>query len=240
MKHRPILILQTGTPPTEIRNKYNDIPTWFGQVLNKTERPVSVVRVFEGDNLPAPNADYVTVITGSWAMVTDRLPWSEATAQWIRDAVKIEAPLFGVCYGHQLMAHALGGRVDYHPKGPELGCQTIQLQSSAAQDPLLAALPSQFQAHLSHEQSVIEPPAGASVLAGSAHDPHQIIRYGQHAVSTQFHPEFTPGIAGSLLQRRLAASKQDGAHIETLLANLVETPDATSILSRFVESYEPL
>lgn len=52
-------------------------------------------------------------------MVTDQEPWSEKTAAWIRNAMAMEMPLFGVCYGHQLMAHALGGRVEYHPQGRE-------------------------------------------------------------------------------------------------------------------------
>jgi GMP synthase (glutamine-hydrolysing) len=64
--------------------------------------------------LPAPDNATIAGDTGSWDMVTERLPWSEMTAAWIREAMAIEMPLFGVCYGHQLMAHALGV-VDYHP-----------------------------------------------------------------------------------------------------------------------------
>jgi GMP synthase (glutamine-hydrolysing) len=70
---------------------------------------ISVARVYAGEPLPAPDNATIAVITGSWDMVTERLPWSEMTAAWIREAMAIEMPLFGVCYGHQLMAHALGG-----------------------------------------------------------------------------------------------------------------------------------
>ncbi|MEA4681949.1 glutamine amidotransferase, partial [Klebsiella pneumoniae] len=157
-----------------------------------------------------PDNQTLAVLTGSWAMVTDRLAWSERTADWIRQAVAIDMPLFGVCYGHQLMAHALGGEVAYHPGGRESGSQTITLSPWGVDDPLLSGLPATFPAHLSHLQTVTRLPEGATVLAASAHDPHQIVRYGPHAVSTQFHPEFTAPIARSLIRHREAVLQAEG------------------------------
>ncbi len=81
------------------------------------------------ETLPAPDSQTVAVMTGSWAMVTDRLAWSEKTAAWIRSAMAVEMPLFGICYGHQLMADALGGEVAYHPAGRETGCKAITLSA---------------------------------------------------------------------------------------------------------------
>lgn len=74
-------------------------------------------------------------------MVTERADWSERTAGWIRNAMDAELPLFGVCYGHQLMAHALGGRVDYLPGGREIGTLPIALTPQGANDPFSAKLP---------------------------------------------------------------------------------------------------
>lgn len=87
-------------------------------------------------------------------------------------------PLMGVCYGHQLMAHALGGVVDYHPDGREMGSLEIEQHAVAALDPWLAGCPPLFHAHLTHLQTILRLPAGAKALARSAHDPHQIVRYG--------------------------------------------------------------
>ncbi len=134
-------------------------------------------------------------------MVTDRLAWSEKTAQWIRRAHALNLPLLGVCYGHQLIAHALGGVVADNPLGSERGLQLIQIaeQSTA---PLLTAFPRRFSAWLSHRQTVLQPPEGASVLAFSARDACQILRYSDTAYSVQFHPEFTWEIMAACLRHR--------------------------------------
>lgn len=149
----------------------------------------------------------------------------------------IGMPLFGVCYGHQLMAHALGGRVDFHPQGREVGCQTINLLPAAANDPLLKDWPAQFAAHLPHEQTVVELPPGASVLAFSEHGPHQIVRYGPRAISTQFHPEFTPDISAACLHRRADTLRTEGKNFDLLLSALGDTPQATRLLKEFIEEH---
>ena len=78
-----------------------------------------------------------------------------------------------------------------HPAGREAGNQQIILKLEAKTDPLLSAFPETFTAHLTHMQTIVELPPGASALAYSSHDPHQIVRYGPNAMSVQFHPEFT-------------------------------------------------
>ena len=231
-----LLIVQVGTPPAEIRVPLGDLSDWFSRALGLPVDEVETVRVFEGEKLPRPDTSRVAVITGSWAMVTDRLPWSEETAQWIRDAMDIGMPLFGVCYGHQLMAHALGGRVDYHPGGREVGCKTISLLPAAADDTLLSDWPLTFKAHLTHEQSVIELPPGARVLASSEHDPHQIVRYGPNAISTQFHPEFTPQVSEACIRRRADVLRNDGTDPNALIRALEDTGEARRLLVSFVEA----
>jgi GMP synthase (glutamine-hydrolysing) len=234
---KPILLIQAGTPPDDIRTSEGDLSDWFRRALGSLADGLEVVRVFEGEALPAPGAHRAAIITGSWAMVTDRLHWSEATGDWIRQAMGIDMPLFGVCYGHQLMADALGGQVGYHPAGLEVGCQEIELLRGAASDSLVGDLPSRFAAHLTHLQTVLTPPPNALVLARSSHDPHQILRYGPHAISTQFHPEFTPRISAACVTRRADMLRSDGRDPDVMLSDLCETPVAQGLLRRFVQSY---
>ena len=237
LSRNTLLLVQTGTPPDEIVSDHGDLPLWFGNLLAPWRKKISVARAYAGEPLPAPDNATIAVITGSWDMVTERLPWSEMTAAWIREAMAIEMPLFGVCYGHQLMAHALGGEVDYHPAGREAGSKTISLSAHGLADRLLADHPAPFSAHLTHMQTVTRLPPGAKVLASSQHDPHQIVRYGTHAVSTQFHPEITPAIARSLIAFRQAALRNERVDPDRLSRDVVESPVASAILTRFVAGY---
>lgn len=235
MTGKSILLIQAGTAPDEIRQAVGDYPSWFSSALGFCAEDLEIIRVFEGEALPPPDPARVAIITGSFAMVTDRLPWSEMTAQWIRDAMTVEMPLFGVCYGHQLMAHALGGHVDYHPAGQEIGCQQIRLLDAAAADPLLKRTPARFAAHLTHLQSVLEVPPGAKVLAASDHDPHQIIRYGPRAISAQFHPEFTRDICAAIVRLHADSVRADGRDPDALLAQITTTPEAKALLVDFLD-----
>jgi GMP synthase (glutamine-hydrolysing) len=192
-----------------------------------------VIDVEAGESLPPPDQIAGAMITGSAAMVTDRLPWSERTAGWIRDAMDVDLPLFGVCYGHQLMAHALGGRVDYLPGGREIGTQSIEMTSPRTCDPLLSALPASFRAQTTHEQSVLEPPIDATILARSARDPHHLLRYGANAVSTQFHPEFNADVMRAYIQRKRNDMQREGADPFHAFRSVAPTPIARSLLRLF-------
>lgn len=80
-------------------------------------------------------------------------------------------------------------------------------------------------------------PEGATALAASSHDPHQIVRYGPQAVSTQFHPEFTAPIARSLIRYREAVLQAEGIDPQQLHDEVQESPQAAAILTRFVSDF---
>ena len=196
----PLAIIQLETPPEGVVASVGEQQHWFVAALDLQPDEYRVIRPDLGDALPDPASLAAAILTGSWAMVTDRAEWSERTAAWIRRAMDYQLPLLGVCYGHQLMSYALGGLVDNNPRGVERGQQKITTKPDCESDPLLSQLPSQFSAWLSHQQSVLQAPEGAQVLASSAMDECQIIRYSQQAISFQFHPEFTGTIMTACLQ----------------------------------------
>ena len=232
---KPILIIRTGHAPDVIRARFGDFPLWFQRAAKLSARRVSVVNVAAGDKLPSTKEVAGAIVTGSGAMVTERLAWSENTAAWIRGAMDDELPLFGVCFGHQLMAHALGGRVDYLPGGGEIGTQTISPLSGPENDALARFVASPFRAHTTHEQSVLEPPASAVTLARSMQDAHQLLRYGPNAVSTQFHPEFSADIMRAYIRRKYARSWDQPAR-DTFQA-VAAAPSARHLLARFAQRH---
>ncbi|REM03370.1 glutamine amidotransferase, partial [Mycobacterium tuberculosis] len=114
-----------------------------------------VVDVEHGGALPSHRDFAGVIVSGSAAYVTDRAEWSERSAQWLRAAAHDDRPVFGICYGHQLLAHALGGEVAYNPAGRESGTIELALDPSAVDDPLFGGLPARFPAHATHLQTVL-------------------------------------------------------------------------------------
>lgn len=231
---KPILILQTGDAPSDVRQANGNYDRMFLAAAGLAPDRVVVIHLPSGSRPDEPQAYCGVLITGSAAMVTERLAWSEFAAQWLRTAMAEQIPIFGVCYGHQLLAYALGGKVDFLDGGMELGTHPIELLPDAQDDPLLAAMPRQFAANLIHSQTVVSPPAGATVLARSARDPHQILRYRPNVVTTQFHPEFTAGVMQDFLQEMAQQQPDRQPELARIGLDIADTPDSESLMARFV------
>jgi GMP synthase (glutamine-hydrolysing) len=230
---KPVLIIRTGQAPDSIRARHGDFPHWFRLAAQLEPEQVRVINVAAGESLPLPKEVAGALITGSAAMVTDRAPWSESTAGWIRNAMDIDLPLLGVCYGHQLMSHALGGRVDYLPGGREIGTLPLDLLPGAEGDPLTAHMDSSFRAHTTHEQSVLEIPKGTCVLARSERDPHHLLRYSRNAVSVQFHPEFNADVMRAYIKRKHHDMRREGFDPHRAFQQVAATPIARRLLKMF-------
>lgn len=230
----PFLIVQTGTTLPILRWRYGDFAHWFRLGMQLAPADVQVVRVDRGDALPPASGYAGVVVTGSGAMVTDRLDWSERTAAWLGDIVVRDAlPVLGVCYGHQLLAHALGGRVDWNPRGREMGSKHLRCAVDAADDLLLRSVATGFRAHTTHQQSVVQAPPGAVVLARSEQDDHQALRYGRHAWGVQFHPEFSARVMAGYIRGRADRLREEGIDALQLLRECGPAPAARAILRRF-------
>jgi len=233
MNKNAVLILKTGETLSTLRAQGEDFEDWIRAGLGLPSLRAPVVNVYRGDALPDPAVLAGVVITGSPAMLTDAAPWNETASVWLRAALACGVPLLGICYGHQLLAQACGGYVDYHPAGREIGTVPVRLTAAARDDELLADLPAHFSAHVTHSQAVLRLPPSAVLLGASAHDAHQAFRVGDRAWGVQFHPEFTAAVMRTYVQERRAVLRQEGFDVEALLRDIGETPAARSVLRRF-------
>ena len=227
----PLLLIQTGEVPEAIRARFGGFADWFRAAM-RVGPELKVVRVDGGEALPPPADVAGAVITGSAAMVTDRAEWSERTAAWVRAAMGTATPMFGVCYGHQLMADALGGTVGWLPAGREIGTKAVT-RGTASGEGWLQSLPATFAAHTTHRQSVLQPPAKAEVLARSERDPNQLLRYGPMAYSSQFHPEFTADTMRAYVEARADVLREEGQDPDVLASEVRDTEAARALLERF-------
>lgn len=234
MPHPPLLILKTGSTHAHIRERLGDFDDWIAAGLREGGAQTIDIHDAQVDGVPLPPVGYAgVVLTGSHAMVSEREPWSEALVPWLQAAVAAGTPVLGICYGHQLLAHALGAEVTHHPDGVEIGTVTVQRHAASATDPLLGELPPSFPAHAVHWQSVRRLPPHAVLLAGSAHEAHHAFRVGECAWGVQFHPEFSDDALRAYLDGLGPTLAKEGLDAAQIAAALRPTPEAASVLPRF-------
>jgi GMP synthase-like glutamine amidotransferase len=158
---------------------------------------------------------YVT--TGSRASVYDDEPWIHGFAKLVRDLHAASRPLFGVCFGHQMIGHALGGRVEKSSRGWGIGVHRFAVST---REPWMDPPLDHLSLLMSCQDQVEELPRGAVVLAGNQHCPVGLFRCGS-LVGLQGHPEFPVEYARALLQFR--RERIGTERVDTALATLTET-----------------
>lgn len=229
----PIALIKTGSTIPKLISLHGDFEQWFSAGMGVSD--LFQVDVYRHEPLPVAENLSGVVITGSPAMVSAKEDWSERTAAWLKQTVQKGIPVLGVCYGHQLLAHALGGVVGPNPNGRQIGTVPARLISSSADDRLLGHLPGVFEAQASHSEVILTLPRGSERLATSPLDDNFAIRFTENAWGMQFHPEFSGSVMSGYIQCRKEELLAEGLDPESLLDKTIETEQANSVLRRFVE-----
>jgi GMP synthase (glutamine-hydrolysing) len=230
-----LLLLQVGHTFEEIARERGDYDAWFQRALGRSDEDFRALRVFAGEPLPV-DFDYAgVVVTGSWSMVTDREPWSEASGDYLREAAQRGRPILGVCYGHQLLAQAFGGSVGFNPEGRHAGTARLELTAAAESDPLFAGFSSPMLVQVSHSQRVLAPPPGALLLGHCARDPYHAFRLGESCWGVQFHPEFDATVSRRYIELRRAKIVEEGLDPDALIAGVRASVDGERLLQRFAQ-----
>jgi len=184
-----IVVLKLGNMRGQLAGRLAAFVGWVREALGDHRIPV-VVRDAKAGSLPPPAPGDVVVTTGGRGSVYRREPWSEAAAAWLRQAIEDDLPILAVCYGHQLLAQALGGRVAVNPGGDEMGTFEVE---QVVDDPLFDGIPGRFAVYQTHLDAVLDLPEGATVLARSERTAVQALAFGPRVRSIQWHPECWAG-----------------------------------------------
>ncbi|HYD30732.1 MAG TPA: gamma-glutamyl-gamma-aminobutyrate hydrolase family protein [Azospirillaceae bacterium] len=216
-------ILETGRPPAELRDRHGSYAEMLSRLIGAADARFSftVFSVLDDVFPDAPEFCDGWLITGSKHGVYEDLPWMRRLKTFLRDAVAAKVPVVGICFGHQILAEALGGRVEKAAQGWGVGPHTYRL---AAKPAWMDGAPDTFCINAMHQDQVVVLPEGAAVIARSEFCPYAVLAYGNTAISFQAHPEFDAAFERDLLELRQSGVVPDD-RAEPALAAL-EAPGA--------------
>src|SRR3569623_2860865 len=212
-----LTLIQPTDVPDPLRAQFGPYDAMFHRLFGPQGFEFETVRLSAGQPLPDPATLDSVLVTGSSAGVYDtHFPWMEPLREFIRGAYAARTPMLGICFGHQIIADALGGDVRKSEKGWGLGRHVYDVKSRPAT--VGGNLP-EFAIACSHQDQVFTPPAEAETFLASEFTPNAglIYRNGR-AMSLQPHPEFTDDYTIALAEMR--RGKASDALIDTAIQSV--------------------
>ncbi|MEM8957790.1 MAG: type 1 glutamine amidotransferase [Pseudomonadota bacterium] len=224
-------ILHCGhTAPSVIAN-HGEYAEMFQRLLAGPGRRFVTWDVVDGDFPDGPDAAEAWVMTGSPLGVYEGHPFIASLEALTREIVAARRPLAGICFGHQLLAQALGGKVAKHPGGWRMGPQPYRIEG--VQDPV--------RLHAWHQDQVTIAPPGAQVIASGPDCAVAGMAIGAHVLTFQAHPEFTDAVVVDLIAARRGASNFANApfaEAEAELGTPIDRDWAAHRIGAFLEQAE--
>jgi GMP synthase-like glutamine amidotransferase len=220
-----LAILETGRPPGDLADRFGDYPSMFARLLGDG----FAIQSFDvqAGKLPDPAAHDAVLITGSPAGVYDEFPWIAELADFVRAAK--DSRMVGVCFGHQMMAEALGGHVVKSEKGWGAGLQDYAIKTVEPwMDPVAS-----IAAPASHQDQVVIQPPNTEIVAASDFTPFAALAWTDRpAISFQFHPEFSSAFAKALIEKRYDSVPNPEAAIASL-----DAPNDSEVVGRWIRRF---
>ena len=195
MKH--IIILNCGPGLTGVRNEFGIAVEWIQRGVDVSKFKFTSMDVYDG-TMPNYDDGDAWIITGASVSVYDDLDWIVELELAIKQAIEVEKPILGICFGHQLLVQGMGGKVEKNSKGWELGSYPM---IEMADHHLFNNINTNDYFYNSHQDIVADLPNGCISLAHNKMG-NQAFRYGKRIYGVQFHPEFTHSIMKKYVEVR--------------------------------------
>jgi GMP synthase (glutamine-hydrolysing) len=230
----PIFLLKVGAKKRSVVKLIGDYEMWFQRAIPEENLGIIDLR---DDDVTLPKDIAGVIIMGSPHSVNDPLPWLPKAFERLTEILDRQLPVLGVCFGHQMLCQALGGRVSRSDNGYEVGTVKITASAAGLEDPLIGPIfgGATLTVNESHGDTVTDLPEQASILAYNEHDPHQALRLAENIWSVQFHPEIGQREAQVVLNDYRDALEQKGYDVDALIAAARQTPGARSLVRRFIK-----
>jgi GMP synthase-like glutamine amidotransferase len=183
-------ILQTGLAPEALAPEMGDYPDMFARLLEGHGFTFRTYKVVDGE-FPKGVADCQGwLITGSRHGVYEDHPWIPPLEQFIRDCFTAHVPVVGICFGHQIVAQAMGGKVERFASGWAVGATDYDFAGE------------KLTLNAWHRDQVVQAPPGAKVIASNDFCANAALLYDDRALTVQAHPEFRPAFVDGLMKTR--------------------------------------
>jgi len=199
-------ILITGHPPDETIEKYGSYADAFERLLSGHGFDFASWACVDGVFPDSVNDADGWLITGSKFGAYEDLPWIPPLEDFIRKSYASDIPIVGICFGHQILAKALGGKVEKFSGGWSVGRVEYRLEGHASAVPLYAW----------HQDQVVSPPADARVVGSTDFCEYAALAYGNKAYSIQPHPEFTADFFSELYEARKSGLPTEATATESV------------------------
>ncbi|WP_050523415.1 type 1 glutamine amidotransferase [Pseudorhodobacter wandonensis] len=202
-------ILQTGLSPDQLMDEMGDYPDMFQRLLAGHGFTFKTWRVLEGEFPPDVKAADGWLITGSKFGAYEDHPWIPPLEDFIRASYAAHVPMVGICFGHQIIAQAMGGRVEKFTKGWAVGATDYDFGGKTV------------RLNAWHQDQVVEKPDAAEVVGSNDFCANAALLYDDRAFTVQPHPEFKPAFVDGLMKTRGKGLVPDGL-LEAATARLDE------------------
>lgn len=195
-------VLETGKIAPDLLEKHGSYGDMFGAFLGGADADfeVKVWDVVDGHEIPnSPSEADGWLVTGSKHGVYEDHAWIAPLRDFLASAHHARVPIVGICFGHQILAEALGGKVEKSDRGWGCGLHSYRIDQP---QPWMTGATETVQMHVMHQDQIVELPKGAQVIGGSDFCPYAMVAYGNTSISIQAHPEFEHDYEADLIRMR--------------------------------------